>query len=171
MKRFFFLKACVLLVFSICFETDLFVLVLSVVLIRIRNTETNQKNYFLVLQKKRNATETDWVSVCFCLNWKNFFVCFVDNLVFLFVFSVCLETDLFVSVVSKWVKNTKTNQNNRNNKFLVLRNKPKMNQNRFSFGLFWFEPKHLFVCFENTLVVENSSGLGTLILHLQWRNP
>jgi hypothetical protein len=39
----------------------------------------------------------------------------------------------------------------RNNNFLVSRNKPKMNRNRFSFGLFRFEPKFFLVCFENTL--------------------
>jgi hypothetical protein len=37
--------------------------------------------------------------------------------------------------------------------WLVSRNKPKINRNRFSFGLFRFEPKIYFVCFEDTLLV------------------
>jgi hypothetical protein len=64
-------------------------------------------------------------------------------------FSVCFETDRFVSVVSKRVRNTETN---RKKLLLVSRNKPKMNRNRLSFGLFRFEPKKKFVCFEDTLV-------------------
>jgi hypothetical protein len=80
-----------------------------------------------------------------------FFVCFMENLVLMLLFlffSVCFETGLFVSVVLKRVKNTETN---RNKKFLVLRNKPKIDRNRLSFGLFRFEPTNFFVCFENTL--------------------
>jgi hypothetical protein len=37
------------------------------------------------------------------------------------------------------------------NVFLVLQNKPKNNRNRLSFGLFRFEPKRKFDCFEDTL--------------------
>jgi hypothetical protein len=48
------------------------------------------------------------------------------------------ETNLFVSVVSKRVQNTKTN---RKKNILVSRNKPKINQKRLCFGLFRFEPK------------------------------
>jgi hypothetical protein len=62
--------------------------------------------------------------------------------------SVCFETNLFVSVVSKRVRNTETN---RKNNLLVSRNKPKINRNRLCFGLFRFEPKKRFVCFEDTL--------------------
>jgi hypothetical protein len=64
-------------------------------------------------------------------------------------FSVCFETDLFVSVVSILIRNTETN---RKNKLLVSRNKPKNNRNKLSFGLFRFEPKIYFICFEDTLV-------------------
>ncbi len=35
--------------------------------------------------------------------------------------------------------------------FWVSRNKPKQTRNRFCFGLFRFEPKFIFVCFEDTL--------------------
>jgi hypothetical protein len=36
--------------------------------------------------------------------------------------------------------------------FFVSRNKPKQTRNRSCFGLFRFEPKFIFVCFEDTLV-------------------
>ncbi len=64
------------------------------------------------------------------------------------IFSVCFEKILFVSVVLIPVRNTEIN---RKNVFLVLRNKPKNNRNRLSFGLFRFEPKKKFDCFEDTL--------------------
>jgi hypothetical protein len=57
---------------------------------------------------------------------------------FIRFFPICFKTDQFVSVfsvVSRWI------QNRTEKFFLVLRNKPKINQNRLSFGLFWFEPK------------------------------
>jgi hypothetical protein len=69
---------------------------------------------------------------------------------YFFGFSVCFETVLFVSVVSKRVRNTETN---RKKLLLVSQNKPKMNRNRLSFGLFRFEPKKKFVCFEDTLLI------------------
>ncbi len=50
---------------------------------------------------------------------------------------------------SKTPKQTETNQKKC---FLVSRNKPKNNRNRFSFGLFWFETKKKFDCFEDTLL-------------------
>ncbi len=53
---------------SVCFETVLFV---SVVSIYVRNTETTQTN--------RNTTETDLVSVCFGSN-RNF-VCVEETLI------------------------------------------------------------------------------------------
>jgi hypothetical protein len=68
------------------------------------------------------------------------------------VVSVCYETVLFVSVVSIWVRNTETN---RNFWFLFSRNKPKQTRNRSCFGLFRFEPKIIFVCFEDTLLESN----------------
>ncbi len=43
-------------------------------------------------------------------------------------------------------------QNKPKKRFLVSRNKPKNNRNRLSFGLFRFEPKKKFDCFEDTLV-------------------
>ncbi len=43
------------------------------------------------------------------------------------------------------------NETNRNFLFLVSRNKPKQTRNRSCFGLFRFEPKIIFVCFEDTL--------------------
>jgi hypothetical protein len=48
--------------------------------------------------------------------------------VFYSFFSICFETDLFVSVVSIWIRNTETKGTK---KFvLVLRNKPKINRKR-----------------------------------------
>jgi hypothetical protein len=100
--------------------------------------------------------------------------CIVDNSngFFLFILSLCrlvvfrehilvffrkfwivwvpFETVLFVSVVSIKVRNTETN---RKFFFLVSRNKPKQTRNRSCFGLFRFEPKFIFVCFEDTLLV------------------
>jgi hypothetical protein len=64
------------------------------------------------------------------------------------VFLVCFETDVFVSIVLKQLRNTETNWKIYS---LVSRNKPKINQNRLSFGLFRFEPKIYFDCFEDTL--------------------
>jgi hypothetical protein len=46
--------------------------------------------------------------------------------------------------------------------FLVSRNKPKQMRNRSCFGLFRFEPKFIFVCFEDTLFkahIHNSPSL------------
>jgi hypothetical protein len=76
------------------------------------------------------------------------------HLLIFFIFSVCFETELFVSVVSKQIRNTETNR-----KFLLLvsRNKPKINRNRLSFGLFRFEPKKYFDCFEDTLAMRHST--------------
>ncbi len=45
-----------------------------------------------------------------------------------------------------------TTETNPNFLFLVSRNKPKQMRNRSCFGLFRFEPKIIFVCFEDTLV-------------------
>jgi hypothetical protein len=81
-------------------------------------------------------------------------------------FSVCFETDLFVSVVSVVSKRVKNTETNRNEIFLVSRNKPKINRNRFSFGLFRFEPKFFFVCFENTLFFINKTRFKLLKLFL-----
>jgi hypothetical protein len=76
---------------------------------------------------------------------------------FISFISVCLETDLFVSVVSIWIRNTEMNRNKPKKNLLVSRNKPKNNRNRLSYGLFRFEPKFYFVCFEDTL----TRGTGT----------
>jgi hypothetical protein len=62
--------------------------------------------------------------------------------------SVCFDKVLFVSVDSIPVRNSETN---RKKSFLVSRNKPKNNWNRLSFGLFRFESKKKFDCFEDTL--------------------
>ncbi len=86
------------------------------------------------------------------------------------IVSVCFETVLFVSVVSIKVRNTETN---RKKIFLVSRNKPKQTRNRSCFGLFRFEPKFIFVCFEDTLLWIHTSwhaggGGGSLILDWCW---
>jgi hypothetical protein len=46
-------------------------------------------------------------------------------------FSVCFESVAFVSVISKRIRNTETNRNNRKNVLLVSRNKPKKIEFRF----------------------------------------
>jgi hypothetical protein len=51
-----------------------------------------------------------------------------------------------------WSETPKRTETNRKNNLLVSRNKPKNNRNRLSFGLFRFEPKFYFICFEDTLV-------------------
>ncbi len=67
----------------------------------------------------------------------------------------------FVSVVLLLYRNRefrlnrnkqKTHPNSLNFFFLVSWNKPKQTRNRSCFGLFRFEPKFIFVCFEDTLV-------------------
>ncbi len=84
---------------------------------------------------------------------------FSENLgLFRFV-SVWYETVLFVSVVSIQVRNTETN---RNFLLLVSRNKPKQTRNRSCFGLFRFEPKFIFVCFEDTLVGRGGNCIGAV---------
>ncbi len=88
---------------------------------------------------------------------------FFENLVLFRIVSVCYETDLFVSVVSIKVRNTETN---RNILFLVSRNKPKQTRNRSCFGLFRFEPKYFFVCFEDTLLQSHGNDAESLLNYL-----
>jgi hypothetical protein len=101
-------------VFSICFETDQVVLVLSVVSIRIRNTETNRKIYFLFSQNKPKINQNrlsfglfrfEPTNFCLFRGHPSFYVAFL-------FFSVCFKTDLFVSVVSKRVKIPKQTETN-----------------------------------------------------------
>jgi hypothetical protein len=64
---------------------------------------------------------------------------------------------LFISVVSKHIflfrmfrygsETPKRTETNRKNNLWVSRNKPKINRNRLSFGLFRFDPKIFFFCF------------------------
>jgi hypothetical protein len=58
------------LIVSVRFETVLFV---SVVSIKVRNTETNRKIFFWFHETNRNKRETDLVSVCFGSNRKILF--------------------------------------------------------------------------------------------------
>jgi hypothetical protein len=71
---------------------------------------------------------------------------------FFWFISVSFNKVLFVSAVLILVRNTKTN---RKKCFWVSQNKPKNNRHRLSFGLFQFEPKTKFDCFEDTLIVMN----------------
>ncbi len=73
---------------------------------------------------------------------------------FFWFVSVYFKKILFVLVVSIPVRNTETN---RIKCLLVLRNKLKNNWNRLSFGLFRFEPKKKFDCFEDTLLTSDKS--------------
>jgi hypothetical protein len=50
--------------------------------------------------------------------------------------------------------------------FLVSRNKPKQTRNRSCFGLFQFEPKFIFVCFEDTLALTNLSQTSLVLQDL-----
>jgi hypothetical protein len=85
--------------FSICFESDLFV---SVVSIRIRNTKRNRKFLKQTENKPKQMSFT-----LFFVSWTTF------GFILLFrFFLVCFKADLFVSVVSavsKRVKNTEMN--------------------------------------------------------------
>jgi hypothetical protein len=82
----------------------------------------------------------------------------VDTLVFmlLFCFFRLVSKQIYSFQLFRLFRNglkiPKQTETNRNKSFLVSRNKPKINRNRFSFGLFRFEPKNFIVCFENTLV-------------------
>ncbi len=58
------------LIVSVRLETVLFV---SVVSIKVRNTETNRNFFFWFQETNRNKRETDLVLVCFGSNWKYFF--------------------------------------------------------------------------------------------------
>jgi hypothetical protein len=57
-------------------------------------------------------------------------------------------------------KTPKQTETNRKNTLLVSRNKPKINRNRLCFGLFRFEPKKKFVCFEDTLALTKATACG-----------
>ncbi len=93
---------------------------------------------------------------------------FSKNLGLFWFVLVCYETDLFVLIVSIEVRNTETN---RNFFFLVSRNKPKQTRNRSCFGLFRFEPKIIFVCFEDTLPLMSAPWMTTWALYrLQFSN-
>jgi hypothetical protein len=94
--------------------------------------------------------------VFFCLFW------------IFFVFSVCFEWVAFFSDISKWIRNTETNWNNRKNVLLVSRNKPKINRNRLSFGLFRFEPKNFLFCFEDTLILGHALYRGPKFVFSQF---
>jgi hypothetical protein len=62
---------------SVFFETDLFV---SVVSIRVRNTETNRKIHFLVSRNKPKNNRNRLCFGSFRFKPKIFFVCFEDTL-------------------------------------------------------------------------------------------
>jgi hypothetical protein len=48
---------------------------------------------------------------------------------------------------------------------LVSRNKPKQTRNRSCFGLFQFEPKFIFVCFEDTLVLHHLMRVSSYFIN------
>jgi hypothetical protein len=99
--------------------------------------------------KKKNCIPTVYMSILsFCMQFLFYFTSFsTDFLLFRFVSKQICVFRLF-RYRSEKPKRTETN---RNKNLLVSRNKPKMNRNRLSFGLFRFEPKKFFVCFEDTL--------------------
>jgi hypothetical protein len=116
---------------------------------------------------------------------KAFLVQFDDE--FLFGFCFCFQ---FVSkqiclfrLFRNESETPKQTETNRKNNFLVSRNKPKINRNRLCFGLFRFEPKTKFDCFEDTLNTvsvqlsnECESTLTVLfiiqyIIRSKWRRP
>jgi hypothetical protein len=62
----------------------------------------------------------------------------------------------------------KQTETNRKNTLLVSRNKPKINRNRLCFSLFRFEPKKKFVCFEDTLLLgETSINFNNFLVSLK----
>jgi hypothetical protein len=90
-----------------------------------------------------------------CFSSRNFF-CTVCSEVFLFLlyfslFRFVLKQICLFHVFRNGSETPKQTETNRKKLLLVSRNKPKMNRNRLSFGLFRFEPKKKFVCFEDTL--------------------
>jgi hypothetical protein len=124
-------------VFSVCFETVCFGCFATI---------TKQRVSMFGLNWNKQETHPNSLK-------ESIFGYFSEHLgLFRFV-SVCYETVLFVSVVSIYIRNTETN---RNFLFLVSRNKPKQTRNRSCFGLFRFEPKFIFVCFEDTLIMSNN---------------
>ncbi len=117
-------------------------------MILVRNTETNQnklkKMFFgFAKQTKKQPKQIEFwfVSVRTEKKINDFEDLLIEDVFWRFFrFAlVCFEKIRFVSVVLIPVRNTETNQN-----------KPKNNRNRLSFGLFRFEPKKKFDCFEDT---------------------
>ncbi len=130
-------------VFSVCFETVCFGCFASI---------PKQRVSMFRLNRNKQKTHPNSLREYIWLFFRKFSVV-----------SVCYETVLFVSVVLIQVRNTETN---RIILFLVSRNKPKQTRNRSCFGLFRFEPKFIFVCFEDTLTASLYS-LRTFQVHLR----
>ncbi len=98
------------------------------------------KQRILVFGLNRNKQKINRTSVIESIFWY-----FFKKLT---VVLVCFET-VFLFQLFRY--RFETPKENRKCLFLVSRNKPKHNRNRFCFGMFRFEPKFCF-CFEDTLV-------------------
>jgi hypothetical protein len=131
---------------------------------------TEPKIFFGFAKQTENQPKKIISFALFRLEPTIFLFCFMNTLVFMLLFSffrfVSKQIYLFrlFRLFRNGLKMPKRTETKRNKMFLVSRNKPKNNRKRFSFGLFRFEPKIFFVCFENTLEkwlqkqAENGSG-------------
>ncbi len=98
------------------------------------------KQRVLVFQMNRNKQKTNPISLK-----ESIFGFFSENL------GLFYRTVLIVSVVSIYVRNTETNQNKPKQTEIFWFCFHKTNWNRSCYGLFRFELKFFFVCFEDTL--------------------
>jgi hypothetical protein len=80
--------------------------------------KNEQKNLFFGFAKQAKNQPKQIMFWFVAVRTKKFCCLFCGHPSFNVAFFVCFTTDLFVSVISKWVKNTETNQNKF---FLVLR--------------------------------------------------
>jgi hypothetical protein len=93
-------------------------------------------------RKKKLRIDPPYLSYIFTLQF-----CLVP-----YVFSICFGLFRNKSVCFGCFEMGPKHRNKPKKYFLVSRNKPKMNLNRLCFGLFRFEPKKRFFCFEDTLI-------------------
>jgi hypothetical protein len=120
-----------------------------------KQTETNQKKKFWVSRKSKPKNSRNRLSFGLFRfeprkKINGFEYPLIDNFLGEFFWFVSRKFCLF-RLFRYWSETPKQTKTNQKKCFLVLRNKPKKNRNRLSFGLFRFEPKKIFDCFEDTL--------------------
>jgi hypothetical protein len=133
----------------------------SVVSIPVRNIETNRKKKLLGFAKKQTEKQPKQIEFRFEPRKKinGFEYPLIDN-VFFGIFLVCFGLFRENSVCFGCFDTGPKHRNKPKKCFLVSRNKPKNNRNRLSFGLFWFGPKKIFDCFEDTLPPPHPENLS-----------